>query len=93
VIEVTEWAADILNRAQSAARRFDPDVFIRLTRTGGGIEATLADGPQPTDQQVVVGDMTLYVEAGLDGLLDIEEPHDRLVLRPAGSTPNPRGEH
>ncbi|HEV3474434.1 MAG TPA: hypothetical protein VG602_03620 [Actinomycetota bacterium] len=90
MIEVTEWAADILNRAQSAARRFDPDVFIRLTRTSGGIEATLADGPQATDQQVKVGDMTLYVEEGLDGLLDIEEPHDRLVLRPAGSTPNPR---
>jgi hypothetical protein len=37
--------------------------------------------------------MTVLVEEGLEGLLDVEEPHDRLVLRPAGSTPNPRGEH
>jgi hypothetical protein len=93
VIEVTDWAADILNRAQQAARRFEPDVSIRLIRTGGGIEATLAEGPEPADQQVQVGDMTLYVEKGLEGLLDIEEPHDRLVLRPPGSTPHVRAEH
>jgi len=93
VIEVTDWAADILNRAQEAARRFEPGVSIRLTRTGGGIEATLADGPEPTDQRVEVGKMTLYVEEGLVGLLDVEEPHDRLVLKPPGSSPNVRGEH
>jgi hypothetical protein len=34
--------------------------------------------------------MTLYVERGLAGLVDVEEPHDRLVLRPAGSAPNAR---
>ena len=39
------------------------------------------------DEPVAVGDMTLYVERGLEGLVDVEEPHDRLVLRPIGSTP------
>ncbi len=93
MIEFTEWAADILNRSQAAARRFNPDARIRLARTAGGVQAILTDRPDPTDRPVDVGEMTLLVEAGLEGLVDIEEPHDRLVLRPAGSVPNPRGEH
>jgi len=91
VIEVTEWARDILTRAQEAARRFDPEARIRLARIDGGVQAVLTDRPQPRDRQVEVGDMTLLVEDGLDGLVDVEEPHDRLVLRPAGSAPNVRG--
>jgi len=39
---------------------------------------------------VALPTMTLYVEHGLEGLVDVEEPHDHLVLRPAGSIPNPR---
>jgi hypothetical protein len=93
VIEFTDWAKDILERAQSAARRFDPDVRIRLARVSGTIQATLAGAPSPNDQEVDVGEMTLLVESGLEGLVDVEEPHDRLVLRPSGSTPNVRGEH
>lgn len=91
MIEVTDWARDILTRAQDAARRFDPEARIRLTRIDGGVRAVLTDRPQPGDRQVEVGDMTLLVEEGLEGLVDVEEPHDRLVLRPAGSTPNLRG--
>ena len=91
VIEVTEWAMDILTRAQAAARRFDPEARIRLARADGGVQAVLADGPRPGDHEVEVGDMTLLVEDGLEGLVDVEEPHDRLVLRPAGSAPNVRG--
>jgi hypothetical protein len=92
-IELTDWATDILNRAQSAAARFNPDATIRLTRTASGVEAVLADEPEPEDQAVVTGDMTLFVEAGLEGLVDCKEPHDQLVLRPHGSTPNAHGEH
>ena len=93
MIEVTEWAEDILGRAQSAARRFNPEARIRLARVDSGVQAMLAEGAQPGDRELGVGDMTLLVEEGLEGLLDVEEPHDRLVLRAAGSTPNPRGEH
>lgn len=90
MLEVTEWATDILHRSQEAATRFNPDARIRLVRTGSGVDAQLADAPAADDQQLDLGDMTLYVQAGLEGLIDIQEPHDRLVLRPAGSTPNPR---
>ncbi len=93
MIEITDWARDIVARAHAAATRFNPDAKIRLTRTGSGVEAVLVDAPEPDDARVDAGGVTLYVERGLEGLLDVEEPHDRLVLRPAGSTPNPRGDH
>ena len=35
----------------------------------------------------------LHATNGLDGLVDIEEPHDRVVLKPPGSAPNARGDH
>lgn len=93
MIEVTEWAGDILNRSQAAARRFHPEVKIRLVRVAGGVEAQLAEETAPDDETVEVGGMTLFVQSGLEGLVDVEEPHDRLVLRPPGSTPNVRSEH
>ena len=92
-IELTEWARDILARSQEAARRFNPDARIRLARTSWGVQALLTDQPDPDDLTVQTGAMTLYVERGLEGLVDVEEPHDRLVLRALGSTPNPRGSH
>lgn len=93
MIEVTEWARDILSRSQAAVRRFTPDVVIRLVSTPDGVEARLADGPESTDERVDAGDATVFAEAGLEGVVDIEEPHDRIVLRPAGSPPNERPEH
>jgi hypothetical protein len=93
VIEVSEWARDILARSQAAVRRFTPDAVIRLVRTPGGVEARLAGGPEPTDEKVDAGDATVFAEAGLEGLVDVEEPHDRIVLKPPGSPPNVRGEH
>jgi hypothetical protein len=93
MVEFTDWATDILTRSQEAARRFNPDAVIRLARTPSGVEAKLAEGPEPGDQREVAGEVTVYVEAGLEGLVDVEEPHDRLVLRPAGSVPNVRGDH
>ena len=93
MIEFTEWATEILQRAQEAAVRFNPDAKIRLCATRAGVEAVLTDEPAADDQVMAVGEMTLYVEAGLAGLVDCREPHDELVLRPAGSPPNPKGVH
>jgi hypothetical protein len=93
MVEFTDWARDILNRSQQAAVRFTPDAKIRLARTATGVEALLTDQPDPTDRPVDVDEVTVYVEDGLEGLVDVEEPHDRLVLKPPGSSPNVRGEH
>lgn len=89
-IEVTEWAREILERSQAAATRFNPKARIRLARTEAGVQAVLTEEPDPSDEAVTVGPVTVYVERGLEGLLDVEEPHDRLVLRPPGSPPNVR---
>jgi hypothetical protein len=91
MLEITEWAKDILRKSQSAAARFNPDAKVRLARGPGGVQSQLTDAPAPDDAEIDLGGATLYVQAGLDGLIDIEEPHDRVVLRPAGSTPNVRG--
>jgi len=91
MIETTEWARDILTKSFAAARRFNPTVQIRLTVSDGTVQAVLAETSEPDDQKISIGDLILYAEPGLSGLLDIEEPHDRLVLRPAGSVPNERG--
>ena len=93
MLEFTDWAKDILGRADAAARRFNPDVVIRLARQGGVVQAVLAEAPDTDDVAVELPTMTLHVQAGLEGLVDVEEPHDRLVLRPAGSTPNSREHH
>ena len=92
VIEVTDWARDILTRSQTAAKRFDPSAVIRLVRTPAGVEARLAGGAEEGDQQVEIsGEVVVFAEPDLEGLLDIEEPHDRVVLKSPGSKPNLRG--
>jgi len=93
VIEFTDWAKDILARSQAAARRFNPDAKIRLAKVGGAVQAQLTDRPRDDDQVFDLDGTTVYIEAGLEGLVDIEEPHDRPVLKPAGSRPNDRGDH
>jgi hypothetical protein len=93
MIEVTDWARDILERSHQAAQRFNPSARVRLARQGGEVQAMFIDRPGPNDQAVQLGDLTIFVEHGLDGMIDVEEPHDRLVLRPSGSPPNERGHH
>jgi hypothetical protein len=93
VIEFTEWAREILEKSDQAARRFNDDARVRLARSGGVVQAQLTDQRHPDDQEVAIGAATIYIEQGLEGLVDVEEPHDRLVLRPAGSPPNARGTH
>jgi len=85
-IEFTQWARDILTRTQAASARFDPDARIRLQRKGTGVEFQLTDEPRPGDTTAREEGFTLFVVAGLEGVVDVVEPHDRLILRPPGST-------
>jgi hypothetical protein len=93
MIELTTWAREILAKSHAAATRFNPDAKIRLARVGGTVQAVLTDSPPPGDRQVAIDEFVLYVEEGLEGLVDVEEPHDRLVLKPPGSKPNDPGSH
>ena len=93
MIEFTDWAKDILARSQAAARRFNPDAKIRLAKVGAAVQAQLTDQPRDDDQVFDLDGMMVYIEAGLEGLVDIEELHNRPILKPTSSRPNDRGDH
>lgn len=86
MIEFTEWAVDILRRSYEAARRFNSDACVRMARKEGGVEFALADERRDGDTLVEGDGFELLVEGGLEGIVDVVEPHDRLILRPPGST-------
>jgi hypothetical protein len=86
VIEFTDWASDILRRSFEAARRFNPDASVRLFRRDGAIAFELTDERADGDEIVRGNGFELLVERGLDGIVDVVEPHDQLILRPPGST-------
>lgn len=78
----TDWAKEILQRSHAAARRFNPSATVRLHRDGNGVAFTLTDDPDPGDELVAGEGFELLVEPGLEGTVDVVEPHDRLILRP-----------
>jgi hypothetical protein len=86
VIEFTEWAVEILSRTHEAARRFDPNATVRLSRGEAGFAFDLTDERLEGDELVSHEGFELLVEPGIEGIVDVEEPHDRLILRPPGST-------
>jgi len=85
MIAFTEWATEILRRSHEAARRFNPDATVRLFRTNGAVEFALTDEREEGDRLVEGDGFELLVEDGLEGTVDVVEPHDRLILRPPGS--------
>jgi hypothetical protein len=86
VLAFTDWAIEILSRADEAARRFNPDVRVRIVREGGGgVRFELTDQADTTDLVVDhLSGFTLLVSEGLEGTVDVVEPHDQLILRPPG---------
>lgn len=84
MIEFTDWAVEILQRTWQAARRFNPEAAVRMQRTAGGVEFVLTDERVETDELVPKDGFELLVETGLEGTVDVVEPHDRLILRPPG---------
>jgi hypothetical protein len=95
VIVFTEWATDILRRSHEAARRFNPNVTLRMARRADGTVAFELTDERGEGDLLVHGDgFDLLAQDGLDGIVDVVEPHDRLILRPPGSTERSvRGEH
>ena len=85
MIAFTDWAVDILARADAAARRFNPEARLRLRADGGDVVFELTDEPAAGDRTIDHdAGFTLYVAEGLEGTVDVVEPHDRLILRAPG---------
>ena len=81
MVEFTQWAIDILKRSHEAARRFNPDATVRVFRSDGGVRFVLTDESQPDDQRIERDGFVLLVESGIEGTIDVVEPHDQLILR------------
>jgi len=81
VLEFTQWAIDILKRSHEAARRFNPDATVRVFRSGNGVRFELTDDAHSGDRRVERDGFVLLVEEGIEGTVDVVEPHDQLVLR------------
>ena len=84
VLDFTPWASEILARSHAAARRFNAEATVRLRSGGGGVEFELTDERHEGDDLVRGDGFELWVETGLEGTVDVVEPHDRLILRPPG---------
>lgn len=70
MIEVTERAATAVAQAEAAARRFNPEMRVRLVRADTGVRFEFTDDPSGDDDTVPCEAATLYVEPGLQGTLD-----------------------
>ena len=70
MIEVTERAATAVAQAEAAARRFNPEVRVRLVRADAGVRFEFTDEPPDGDDTVPCEAATLYIQPGLDGTLD-----------------------
>jgi Fe-S cluster assembly iron-binding protein IscA len=84
VLEITDEAAAVLERAYDAAGRFNPGVKIRVYRSGDQVQLGFADRPADGDEVVPVGDMLIFVQGDIAGTLEAQQPHDRLVVRELG---------
>lgn len=84
MLRVTEEASGVLERAYDAAVRFNPGVKIRVSRVGTRIDVNFTDHPSPGDEVMIVGDIIVFVESGIAGVLDASQPHDRLIVREKG---------
>lgn len=81
-IEFTDLAVQVLGRSALAARRFNPDALLRAAGVADGlVDLQIVEAPLPGDESVEREGFTLVVAPGLHGTLDVEEPHDRIVLR------------
>jgi hypothetical protein len=83
-LEFTDWAIEILQRTHEAARRFNAAATVRIHRTGDGVAFDLTDERENGDELVTERGFELWVAPGLEGTVDVVEPHDRLVLRAPG---------
>ena len=83
-IEFTDWALEILQRSHASARRFNPAATVRMHRSGAGVEFELTDERPAGDELLERDGFELLVEPGLEGTVDVVEPHDQLILRPPG---------
>lgn len=81
MLEITEAALAILERANEAATRLNPAARVRVYRRGDQIEPAFADQPESGDETIEVRGLEIFVEKGISGTLDASAEHDHLIVR------------
>jgi hypothetical protein len=79
MLRFTDRARDALESFHGAAVRWNPDVRLRLARVGAELRPELAEGPEPGDETIEVGSLSVFVEPGIDGVVDAGE-HNVLTI-------------
>lgn len=80
-LEITEGALDVIRRAYTAAERFGPKARIRVLRLGGEVEIGFAQEPEDGDEVIEQEGLTIFVQGGISGTLDVSAEHSRLIVR------------
>jgi hypothetical protein len=81
VIDVSERAAELLAKADAAARRFNPDARIRVIPADGGVRFVLSDGPEDGDVAIERDGVTFFADPTLVCTVGGAPPHARLGTR------------
>ena len=79
MLRFTDRARDALEASYAAAVRWNPDVRLRLERAGTELRPQLAEAPEPGDEEIDVGSVTVFVEPGVEGVVDAGE-HNVLTI-------------
>jgi len=66
----------------AAAARWNPDVVLRLARSGAELRPHLVEEPEPGDEPLAIDALTVYVEPGVEGVVDAGD-HNVLTLVPS----------
>lgn len=82
MLDITEAATEVLHRAHDAAVRFNPDARMRIHYRGDHVEIGLTDEPGDDDETIEHDGLVLFVAPGIEGVLDVSEEHDHLMVRP-----------
>ena len=82
MLTFTDRAAEALLLFHNAAARWDPNARLRLEPSGSELTPRLAEGPADGDVPVQVGDITVFVPAGVEGTVDAGDHNILSVVEP-----------
>jgi hypothetical protein len=81
-VTLTERARDALFGSLTAARRIDPEAYLRVEAHEGGIRAVFASGPDPGDRLVDVDGIMIAFDPAIEGTIDAGDHHELRVIAP-----------
>jgi Fe-S cluster assembly iron-binding protein IscA len=81
VLTFTDRAADAVSTFHRAAARWNPDVKLRLVRSGTELRPELTDDAGPDDIALTVGAVTVWVPNDVEGVVDAGEHNVLTVTR------------